>query len=176
MTVYTTAITSAAPWPSIVNPSPVSRPAKPVELQRLDMGQGRGISQARDVRNRRMRAEIEKDAICLDLPRAARCQTHLDGASGDEAAFAMDLHQAVDHRAFAPAHARHVGRHRTRPLSIVRRAPREVGHLGAVDHILARQARDVRARAADQSAFHDDSSPPPRMTSSTFSLSAMVPL
>jgi hypothetical protein len=70
----------------------------------------------------------------------------------------MDFDQAVDHLALARAHIRHVRRHGPGPLPVARRAPDELRDFGAVDHILARQARDVRARPTDQSALDDNGS------------------
>src|SRR5262249_34441285 len=70
--------------------------------------------------------------------------------------FAMDIDQPVDHVAFARPHTRHVGRDGSGPLPVFRRMPKEVGDLGAADHVLAWQAGDVRALTTDQRAFHDD--------------------
>jgi hypothetical protein len=79
----------------------------------------------------------------------------------------MDINQAVDHLAFAPAHRRHVRRHGPGPLPVFRPAPDEVGDLAAVDHVLAWQARDIGARPTDQSALDDNgpAAPPSKFPS-----------
>ena len=41
---------------------------KPIELQRLDMGQRRGAAQPGNIGNGGMRAEIEKDPLALETP------------------------------------------------------------------------------------------------------------
>ncbi len=135
------------------------------------MGQWSSVGQALDLRNCRVRAEIEEDALGLDPPRAPHCQAHLDCPRADKAALAeeefepvgreplsMDLDQIIYHLAFAPAYPRHVCHRGPGPLPVLRRLAEKVRDLRAVDHVLARQTRNVWSRSADERALDDDSS------------------
>ncbi len=129
---------------------------KPIELERLDMGQRRGAGHPRYIRDRRARAEIEKDALPLKTPRATLRQPDLDRPGRNEAALAenefqtvgrkarlVDRDHAVDHLALAPSYAGHVHGPGAEAQSECRGMANEVHDLGAVDHVLAGQAGDV---------------------------------
>ena len=66
------------------------------------------------------------------------------------------LDQLVDHAALAAGHTGHVHAHRPGHHTQTRRRVDERDGLGAVDYVLARQAGDVRAGAADHRPFDDD--------------------
>jgi hypothetical protein len=70
----------------------------------------------------------------------------------------MDFDQVVDHLALARTHICHVRCHGPSPLPVACRTPDEFRDFGAVNHILARQARDVRARPTNQGALDDNGS------------------
>ena len=105
----------------------------------------------------------------LQLPRAAGVQRHLDcfrfrerrfthdqfRAAGLELA-EMNLHQLVDHLPFAAGDAGHVDANVSGHDAQARCGMNKRDGLGTVNDVLARQAGDVRARAADHRTFDDD--------------------
>ena len=139
------------------------------ELERADVGERLARGHARNVRDRRVGAEIQEDALTEDTPDASLRRNNLNGLRRHEAAFAehevdarsrepisMGLNQAVDHRAFSTSDALHVRRDGSRPDAVVGGFSDEVGHFRATDDVLARQASDVRTGAADERALDDD--------------------
>ena len=177
---------------------------QPVELERLDMGQRRGRGQARDVRNGRVRAEIEEDALAFEPPRPALGQAHLDRPGRDEAALAQDELEPVRRELRSGgsrpcpstisrlrcAHALHV---RGRPArSAGRRLPRGATRSATlalrITFLLGRQAMlghepPISARStttvgrpfpASSQAMYLPASPPPRTTFSICSASFTI--
>jgi hypothetical protein len=61
-----------------------------IELERLDIGERRGRREARNIRDRRMRPEIESYAIAGQHARTAVVQFNLDGFRRNEAAHTHD--------------------------------------------------------------------------------------
>ena len=143
---------------------------EPVELQRFDMRQRPSVGETRDARDRRAGAEIQKQAVGDEAARAAFSKSRLDRARPHKDAFgkeelemrdrelpAVDRDHAVDHLALALAYSLHVHRRRVDTHAVRRGAPDQIGDLGAADHVLARQAGDVRTRSANQGALdHHD--------------------
>src|SRR5262249_48318552 len=140
-----------------------------IDLQRLDMGQGSRVGQAWDVGDHRVRAKIETAAPAPAPARPPRPHARparrgsKEGPRAEEKSapfgrepFGGDPDRAAALLALARAPPRHVRRHGPAPLPVLRRVPQEIRDLGAVDHVLARQARNVGARPADQSALNDD--------------------
>ena len=141
---------------------------QPIELQRLDMREGLGSSQARDfgmvacvptLRNTRSPASTR-------VPPSFNL--HLEGFRRDEMPRAHDqlgatrlvvlqVHgdQPLDHVALALPHARHLDRPWTGHHPELGRVAHQIGDFGAPDLVFARETVDVRARAADPLAFHD---------------------
>src|SRR5258707_11392661 len=68
---------------------------KPIELQRLDMGQRRGAAQPRNIGHGRMRAEIEKDPLALEPPYSALGHPGFDRPGRNEAPLTENEIQAV---------------------------------------------------------------------------------
>src|ERR1700749_1590661 len=61
-----------------------------VEFQRFDVSEGARLLQARNVRKRGMRANVDDDLLALERARAAVVQRSLDGPGADETATAHD--------------------------------------------------------------------------------------
>jgi hypothetical protein len=94
----------------------------------------------------------------MERPRRARVERHLDRPRRDEPALAhhelgaalpvlleMERDQAVDHRTLAVADGGHVDLPAARGNPELGAAAEVVADLGAVDHVLAREAGDVGA-------------------------------
>jgi len=139
-----------------------------VEFKRLNVRERFGLSQARDRRNRGMRAEIQEYPFCNERPRAAAVESHLNRFTVSKLCFAHDkfsagrfvavqVHrdQTVHHLALAFPDCRHVGRNRTRGASESVGVMDELGDLGAPDFVLARKTIDVRAGTANPAPFDD---------------------
>src|SRR5262249_36579455 len=131
-----------------------------------------------NIGNRRVRPEIEEQAVRDKATRASLRDAGLDGSRPDDATFgehkrhvlcrefgAMKRDLLVDHLALARSHAFHVDARPLRAYAVRGSVHREVRNLRAADDVLARQARDVRTRAADQTSFDDDdrASLPPQL-------------
>jgi hypothetical protein len=71
---------------------------KPIELERLDMGQRSRVGQPGNVGNGRVRAQIEKDALALKVPCPSLREPNFDCLGSDEAAFAKNEVQTVDRK------------------------------------------------------------------------------
>ncbi len=143
----------------------------PAELQRLDAGERRGGRQAGDVEDRGVCPQVDEHAIGRQHAGAA-ARGHLEGPGRDEPSRAHDqLGTArpvaiqvlgdlrLDHVALALPHARHVDRRGAGHRPELCRAADQRGHLGAPDLVLAREAVDVGARAADVAALHHGRAP-----------------
>ncbi len=139
---------------------------QPFEIERFDMRHRRGGGKSGHVRYGGTRAHIEEDTFTAQAASPAGVQRHLHGLRLGEAGFAHDqlrtagfefveveLDQILDHLSFTAKHAGHIdmgltGNHSQSGLWIY-----EGNGLRAVDHILARQAGDIRAGAADHRSF-----------------------
>ena len=115
-----------------------------------------------------MRAEIEHDPLGGQKALAARVQIHFDGPRSDEAPYPHDQFGAarlvefemrgdepVDHGALAGEHLSHVDADGAGDRAELIGVAHEIGDFRAPDLILARQAVDVRTRAANQLALDD---------------------
>ena len=145
-----------------------------VELESLDMGQRPGRLEARNVRDCRVRSEVEENLVARQHPRAAVVQVHLErfrrhktpGPHDQFGAACLVVPQmqgdlAVDHVALALANLRHVGRHGTGTSCRTCGVMRQMRDPGAPNLILAGQAGDVGTGAPDPPAL-DDGGPSPR--------------
>src|SRR5262249_3977566 len=114
--------------------------------------------------------EVEEDPVADQHARAAVVQAYLERLRRHEAPRAQDQLGAArleevqmggdlvsDHRALALPYASHVDRDRARREAELRGVVDQIRDLGAPDLVLAREAVDVRASAADPSALHDGS-------------------
>ena len=144
-----------------------------VVLDRLhlpDMGKRSSVRKTGDVRDRRPRAEIQKQPIGDKAARSAFGKLRLDRARGHQEAFGkevlevrhrkllpMDRDQAIDHLALAITYTLHV-HGGVFDSHAVRRPPADqIRDLGAADYVLAWQTRNVWTRTANQRALdHDD--------------------
>jgi hypothetical protein len=139
-----------------------------IKLQRLDMRERTGLAQARHGVDFRSRPCVDDHVRAAQHARAAAAERDFNRARRDETAAAedelrarlvvnVDVHvdQAGDHLAFALAHGAHVDVGIALGDAELRAAEEIRGDLRAVDEILARQARDVGARAADPPALDD---------------------
>src|SRR5216684_4162827 len=104
-----------------------------IEIERLDMGH----------RIRR----VERDLNRFRSNEAAF--THDQFYSGVRGTLGVELMFRVDHFAFALLDAGHVDSEFIHFQSEFRAAPRQRGYSRGVDHVLARQACDIRARTAE---------------------------
>ena len=146
---------------------------KSIELKSLDIGERRGHREALNIRDRRVRPEIESYAIAGQHAGAAVVQFDLDGLRRSEAArthdqlgaagfVAVEVHgdQAVDHVALLRQHSLHVDgggtRHDPKAIGVLN----EIGNFRAPNLVLAGQAVGVRAGTADQPAFDNSGSVP----------------
>ena len=138
-----------------------------VELQCLDMSERPGVGQAGNIRDGRMRPDIQHDLIAREGARAAVVQLDLDGPGRHEPPCPHDQvsaaplvgvevegNLAIDHGTLAPAHLCHV-----RPDGAVHGSELggvacQVGDPGAPDFVLAGKAGHMGARAAHPSPFH----------------------
>ena len=94
-----------------------------VELQSLDMGERPGGLEARNIRNCRVRSDVEENLVTRQHARPAVIQPHLERfrrhktpaphdqfGAGRLVVLQMQIDFAVDHVALALANLRHVGR------------------------------------------------------------------
>src|SRR5260370_14284087 len=129
----------------------------------------RGGGEAGHVGYRGAGADVDEAALTQERARAAAVQRYLNGFRFGEPRFPheqfraaglelgeVDVHQLVDHPAFAASDAGHVHAHRPGYRPQAARRVDERDGLGAVDNVLAGEAGHVRARAADHRAFNDD--------------------
>jgi hypothetical protein len=112
---------------------------------------------------------VDEDSLSPQRPRAASVQGHAHGFRFREARFAHDqlrgaglelaevhLHQLGDHPPLAASDAAHVHAHRSGRDTQTPGRVDQRNSLDAVNDVLAGQASDVRAGAADHRAFDDD--------------------
>jgi len=145
-------------------------PGNPIELKRLDMSQRNCATQPGNVGDGGVRAEIEKDALCLEAPCPTLAQPNFDRLGSDEATLAkdevqvvgrkprlVDRDQAVDHVALALSNRGHVHGPGAKAQSEFRCMANEVHNLRVVNLILAGQAGNVGTGTTDQSLLdHGD--------------------
>src|SRR6266851_2398536 len=133
-----------------------------IEIERLDMGHRIRRGEPGKIGHRRMRTQVEEHTFADNPPSAAIVERDLNRFRSDEAAFTHDqfysgvrgtlgveLMFRVDHFAFALLDAGHVDSEFIHFQSEFRAAPRQRGYSRGVDHVLARQACDIRARTAE---------------------------
>ena len=143
------------------------------EVERLDVRQWSGGPQAGDRGDRRMRSHVEEHAIAGEHSRPTVVQAHLERLRCHEASrphdqlgaarlVLLEVHgdEPLDHVALALEYARHVDLDRPRYHPELRRMLHQIDDPGAPDLVLAREAGDVRAGAADPSSFHHDRTVP----------------
>ncbi len=144
-----------------------------VELENLDMGQRLCRLEAGHAGNKRVGSDIEEDPIADERSHAAVVQAHLERLRPDETPAPHDQFGAArlivlqmrgdlrgDHLALALANLRHVDLDRPGDHAEFGRMAREMSDLGASNLVLARQAGDVGAGAADPPPLDDRGSPP----------------
>src|SRR5271165_857734 len=133
-----------------------------IQFQRFNVGQRFGFFEAGHIGKGRACADVQKDPIARKNERGAIVRSHLDRLWRHEARFAhnqlgaavfefieVHLDEAVDHLALARADGGHVDRNGTGHNPELRRVTRQIRDLSAVNNVLAWQACDVWARAAD---------------------------
>jgi hypothetical protein len=138
-----------------------------VELQSLDIGERFGSLEAGNVRKRRVRSEIEENAVAGQHARSAIIKAHFEcfrrqetPAPHDQFSAArlvvLQVHgdQALDHGALALADFGHVDRDGTRHRAEPRGVACQIGDFRTPDLVLAGEAVDVGAGSADPSALH----------------------
>ena len=132
-----------------------------IEFQRLDVRKRLRLDQSRNRLKRGARARIDDNIFATESAGPAGGQLGFDGLGTNEASCAhhqfraallvvieVNVDQAPHHLALSLAHGSHVDLNVLFADSELGAAVKERGSLGAVDDILARQARDVWARAA----------------------------
>ena len=130
---------------------------------------GFASARSRNRLERGPRAGIDDDILAAKRARPAVVQLGFDGLGADETPRAhdqfraallviveMNIDEVLDHLALAFAHRRHVDADILLADAELLAAKKERGDLGAVDDVFARQAGDVRARAAHIFALDDD--------------------
>ena len=139
---------------------------QPVQFQRLDMGERFGFGETRNGRNAGVSAEVEEKLLGGEPPRPAVVQRHLDRPGRDEARMAHDEFgagclvalemkgdEAFDHGALALHDLVHVDRNGAGDNAEFPGAGDDPDDARAPDLVLAGQAVDVRAGAADPAPF-----------------------
>src|SRR6266851_4668890 len=133
-----------------------------IEIERFDMGHRTRRGEPGNIRDRRVRTQVEEHTFANNPPSAAIVERDLDRFRSNEAALTHDqfysgvrgtlgveLMFRFDHFAFALLDAGHVDSEFIHFQSEFRAAPRQRCYSRGVDHVLARQACDIRARTAE---------------------------
>src|SRR5215470_8803451 len=141
-----------------------------IELQSLDVRERLGRFQTWNVRNRRVRSDVEENFISRELTRASVVQIHLKSFRRHETSTAHDQFgaaRAVDlqvlgnltfhHLALAPTNRCHIDGNGTGHRTILPAVARNMGYFRTRNLVLARHASDVRTRTADPTSLHDGS-------------------
>ena len=144
-----------------------------IEFERLDMRQRPGRLEAGNVRNCRMRAQVQENPLAGKDARAPFVEVHFDGLGRDETStphdqfgatrsvvLQMQFDLAVDHVALALTHRGHVGFDGTCYRAELPRVMRQMRNLRAPDLILARHAGNVGTGPADPAALDDSRTSP----------------
>ena len=129
-----------------------------IEIERFDMGHRIRRGEPWNIGHRRMRTEVEEHTFGNNPPSAAIVERDLKRFRRNEAAFTHDqfysgvlgalgveLMFLFDHLALALLNAGHVDSEVVHFQSEFSAAPRQRCYPRGVDHVLARQARDIRA-------------------------------
>ena len=132
-----------------------------IEFQRLDMCERPHLGQSMNRFKRSSRAGVDDDILTAKRSRPAAGHFGFDSLGAHETphthhqfrtAFLvkveMNIDEVLHHLALAFAYRRHVDANIFFADAELLAAIKERGHLGAVDDVFARQARDVRARTA----------------------------
>src|ERR1700678_125438 len=133
-----------------------------IEIERLDMGHRIRRGEPGNIGHRRVRTQVEEHTFAGNPSNAAIVERDLDRPRSNEAAFTHDqfysgvrgtlgveLMFRFDHFAFAQLDAGHVDSELIHFQSEFSAAPRQRCYSRGVDHVLARQARDIRARTTE---------------------------
>src|ERR1700722_1073317 len=133
-----------------------------IEIERLDMGHRTRRGEPWNIGHRRVRTQVEEHTFANNPSSAAVVERDLNRSRSDEAAFTHDqfysgvrgtlgveLMFRFDHLAFALLNAGHIDSELIHFQSEFSAAPRQRCHSRGIDHVLARQARDIRARTAE---------------------------
>ena len=133
-----------------------------IEIEHLDMGHRIRCGEPGNIGHRRVRTQVEEHTFADNPSSAAIVERDLNRFRSNEAAFTHDqfysgvrgtlgveLMFRFDHLAFALLDAGHVDSEFIHFQSEFSAAPRQRCYSRGVDHVLARQARDIRARTAE---------------------------
>lgn len=139
-----------------------------IEFERLYMRERFRRTKSGEIRNGRVSAEIQEHTVASQGAYSAVSQPHLNGIWSDEATLAQDqfgpaflvlVHMHTDepihHPPLAGSHLSNLNRCRRSAAAEFAVMADKVGNLSAVDHVLRRQAGDIRARSPDEAAFDD---------------------
>src|ERR1700679_819189 len=132
------------------------------------MGHRRSVAQTRNGRNRRVRAEIQKDAFGRDRPLSTIVESHRQRlwpceprrphdqcSAGRFVLVHMNRDQRLHHLPLAPSHAFHINRDRSRHRPEILRMTRKVRDLGAPYLVLCPKAVHVGARSTNPPPLDD---------------------
>src|SRR5271170_7093479 len=133
-----------------------------IEIERLDMSHRIRRGEPGNIRHRRVRTQVEEHTFANNPPSAAIVERDLNRFRSNETAFAHDqfyssvlgalgveLMFLFDYLAFAPLNAGHVYSEIVHFQSEFSAAPCQRCYPRGVDHVLARQARDIGAGTAE---------------------------
>src|SRR5271170_7743501 len=133
-----------------------------IEIERLDMGHRIRRGEPGNIGHSRVRTQVEEHTFADNSPSDAIVERYLDRSWSDEPAFTHDqfysgvrgtlgveLMFRFDHLAFALLDAGHIDSELIHFQSKFSAAPHQRCYSRGVDHVLARQARDIRARTAE---------------------------
>src|SRR5271156_6294517 len=133
-----------------------------IEIERLDMGHRIRRSEPGNIGHRRVRTQVEEHTFADNPSSAAIVERGLDRPRSNEAAFThhqlyagvrgtlgVELMFRFDHLPFALLNTGHVDSELIHFQSEFSAAPCQRCYSRGVDHVLARQARDIRARTAE---------------------------
>src|ERR1700689_1823567 len=137
-------------------------PRQTIEIERLDMGHGIRRGEPGNIRHRRVRTQVEEHTFADNPSSSAIVERDFNRLRSDEAAFThnqfysgvggtlgVELMFLFDHLAFALLDAGHVDSKLIHLQSEFSAAARQRCYSSGVDHVLARQARDIRARTTE---------------------------
>src|SRR5580658_7275007 len=132
-----------------------------IKFQGLDVGKRLHLGQSWNWLKRGARTRIDDDIFATECACPAVGQFDFDGLGANETPrphhqfraallvlVEVNIDETSDHLAFAFAHRLHVDANIVFADAELLAAIKQRGDLGAMDDVLARQARDVRARAA----------------------------
>src|SRR6516225_939881 len=139
-----------------------------IELQSLDMREGLGRLQTRNIRNGRMRPDVKENLISRQHARPVVVESHFDGFRRHKTAAAHDQFGAaclvvlqvlrnltLHHRALALAYDRHIDGDGTGHGPVLHAVARRMRDFRARNFVLAWHASDIGTGAADPPPLHD---------------------